>query len=196
MKDSDNMEVIVKNLNKKFGEKIIFNNFSASFSSDKITCIMGESGSGKTTLFNILSSLTIPDSYEILNVPKKIGYVFQENRLCENFSAITNIKIALSNKTVSDEEIEKNLNSVGIYDVSKKPVSKFSGGMKRRVAIVRAIMSDSDLILLDEPLNGLDEENQKKVIEYIINNTKNKVVIISTHDISNIDTFNANLLKL
>ncbi len=190
------MEVIVKNLNKKFGEKIIFNNFSASFSSDKITCIMGESGSGKTTLFNILSSLTIPDSYEILNVPKKIGYVFQENRLCENFSAITNIKIALSNKTVSDEEIEKNLNSVGIYDVSKKPVSKFSGGMKRRVAIVRAIMSDSDLILLDEPLNGLDEENQKKVIEYIINNTKNKVVIISTHDISNIDTFNANLLKL
>lgn len=196
MRDGDVMGIVVKNLNKSFNGKNVINNFSATFTEDKITCIMGKSGSGKTTLLNIFASLIEPDNAEILDISESVSYVFQENRLCENFSALTNVKITLNNKKITDEDIKENFRMVGIDDAYSKPVSSFSGGMKRRVAIVRAVLADSKVLLLDEPFSGLDDITKKKVIEYIINGSKNRTVIITTHDISDIDQFSANLINL
>lgn len=189
------MDIVIRNICKRYGEKTVLYNFNAVIKEGKATCIMGKSGSGKTTLVNLLLGLERPDTGEIKGMPENCSAVFQENRLCENFSALSNIMLALPDKT-NKTEAEENLLRLGIEEIKDKPIREFSGGMKRRVAILRAVMAKSEIVFFDEPFKGLDEEIKQKTIDFIKEKTKGKTVVIVTHNSEDIKNFNADLIKI
>lgn len=175
-------DIIIKNISKSFGEKTVLSNMSEVIQNEKITVIMGESGCGKTTLVNIIMGLEKADSGEISGTPAKISAVFQDDLLCEDFSAVSNVRSVVK-KTLPQEKIFACLNGLGLSSADLScPVRKLSGGMKRRVAIARAILSDSDLIIMDEPFKGLDEETRKNVVDFVLKETKSRTLLIITHD--------------
>lgn len=188
------MDIKVNNLYKSFKGQQVLNNLNISFSEGKISCIMGASGVGKTTLAYILMGLLEADSGEIIGLQtKKISPVFQEDRLIEHWDAIRNI-ILVSPKDVTSNTVEQHLIKLGLTDCKGKPVKSLSGGMRRRVAIVRAILSEYDVILMDEPFKGLDEELKKQVVDYVKENTKGKTVIVITHDRDEVEMMQAELI--
>lgn len=175
------MNILVKNLSKSFGDKKVLTNFSAEFREKKVTSIMGPSGCGKTTLLHILAGLLTPDQGEITGIPKKKSAVFQEERLLESFDAVTNVKM-VCHKDVSLSVIQDHLNRIGLSDSLSKPVIQLSGGMRRRVSIVRAVLGNGDIMFFDEPFKGLDSQTKQSVILYLKENIKDKTVIMVTHD--------------
>ena len=174
----------INDLTKSFGEKKVLSGFSALLPTKGVTVIMGESGCGKTTLINIIMGLEKADSGEISGIPSRISAVFQEDCLCEEFSALSNLK-AVTGKKVSRAEMIVYLERLGLTEADvTRPVRELSGGMKRRVAIARALVAEGDLVIMDEPFKGLDEEMRKKAINFVLNDTKKKArgLIVITHD--------------
>ena len=106
---------------------------------------------------------------------------FQEDRLCETFTAVANVRMTCPTG-VSRETIVRHLTEIGLDDSLSLPVSELSGGMRRRVAIVRAVLAGGDVLFFDEPFKGLDAELKRHVIRYVTENTKGKTVIVVTHD--------------
>ena len=190
------MNINIRNLTKKYGKKEIFKNFSLEIETGKVTALMGKSGFGKTTLIRILMELEKYDEGKITGLEnQKISTVFQEDRLCENLSAITNISIVCEKET-SIREISAELEKIGLKESQNKPVKTLSGGMKRRVAIIRCIMAKSDIIIFDEPLKGLDEITKKNVIRYLKEKIRGKTVIIVTHDIEEARQLDGTIVNL
>lgn len=189
------MNIKLKNITKSFENKIVLNNINVEIAEHRITCIMGPSGIGKTTLINILMGLVKADVGVVEGLDgRKIAAVFQEDRLCEAIDAIKNVQLVCK-KDISTK-IRDEFKLVGLSDYENKPVYVLSGGMKRRVAIVRAIMAESDVIIMDEPFKGLDDESKYKVIDYIKNKTVGKTVIIITHDKEIVSSLSAELICL
>ena len=116
--------------------------------------LMGPSGIGKTTLLLLLLGLVSPDSGEITGLPEKVSVIFQEDRLCEDFSALSNVAMVLPRG--GEETASALLKALGLEEAMRQPVHTLSGGMKRRVAIARGLAADSPLLLMDEPFKGLD----------------------------------------
>ena len=173
----------LKNISKSFDGKAVLKDFSLTIDDGEITAVMGESGSGKTTLLNLIAGLLEPDVGEINGLDnKKIGFVFQEDRLAENFTVYRNIRLACG-KNVDKAVIENALTQTGLdKSVLNAKVSTLSGGMKRRVSVIRAVLCGCDILLLDEPTKGLDEQNKHLVIDFILEKAKDKTVIWVTHD--------------
>lgn len=171
----------IKNICKSFGEKTVLDNFSMDLKSGEITCIKGPSGYGKTTLLRIIAGLETADSGTVEKEEGSIAFVFQEDRLAEDFNAVTNIRL-VTGKKLSNDEICAHLEEIGLTDDLNKPVRKFSGGMKRRVAIARAVCSDADYLLMDEPFKGLDEKLKSEVMDYVKRHSAGKTVVFVTHD--------------
>lgn len=188
-------DIILENICHSFDDKSVLSNFSAVFPEASVTCVMGESGCGKTTLLNIIMGLLAPDSGKISGIPDSMSAVFQEDRLCEDFSAVTNIRLAVGN-ALSDNTVEDHLTVLGLIDSIKKPIRELSGGQKRRVAIVRCILADSKLVILDEPFKGLDDENRRKAAEYVMAHRNGRTVIAVTHDAEDALLLNANVLHM
>ena len=143
----------------------------------EIVSLIGPSGSGKSTLLRCIHGLEKADSGEIANVPAKKAAVFQENRLCEDFSVLTNIKMV--NDTLTDDVVLNHLEAVDLEDCAKQRVNTLSGGMKRRVALVRAILAEKEILFLDEPTLGLDVIARSELWE-VIRSLKGRVTIILT----------------
>lgn len=186
------MDIKITNLSKKFGENVVLKDFSTTFPKGKITCIMGASGCGKTTLLNIILGLLPKDGGEIEGPPQKISAVFQENRLFNDFSVLDNLKAVIPN---NDSDLIKGINAMGLKEFIYAPVSSLSGGMKRRVALLRAIESDSDLIVMDEPFKGLDEGTKDRVIDYTLSRLEGRTAIVVTHDPAEAEKL-GNILKM
>lgn len=193
----DSMYIEVIDLCKKYGDIAVLDNLNLKFECGNINCIMGVSGCGKTTFLNIFMGILKADSGKILGIKDKIiSAVFQEDRLCENFNSIQNIKL-ICLKSVSETEIKQHLNSVGLFEAIYKPVSSLSKGMKRRTAIVRAMMYKSDILVMDEPFDGLDNLTKLNTIEYIKSNLNNRTLIFVTHNREDILKFNSkNIFKM
>lgn len=189
------MDMVVSDLTKSFGANRVLDKFNATFPEHKTTCIMGPSGCGKTTLLNILMGLMCPDSGTVRGVPQLKSAVFQEDRLCESFNAVANVRL-VCDKNVDNSQMIKHLEGIGLKDSLKQPVSELSGGMKRRVAIVRAILAESDILFLDEPFKGLDEETKRATMQYVRDNTKGRTVILVTHNIDEARAFDAYLVTM
>lgn len=159
-----------------------------------MTCIMGKSGIGKTTLLAVLMGLVKADEGAVTEMEhKKISAIFQENRLFENLDAVTNIRITTGK---SDAEIERFLQKMELKDIIGKPVSEYSGGMKRRVAIARALLAEYDILFMDEPLQGLDACTKEKVALMIKEQTNGKTVLFVTHEEKEAEFFQAERVEL
>lgn len=187
------MDIILEHVWKSFDEKRVLRDISCRFPEGKTTCLMGPSGSGKTTLLNILAGLTVPDGGSISGVPEKISMVFQEDRLCEDFSVLANTTMAVPKK---EKEALRLLAALGLENELSTPVRNLSGGMKRRVAIARALLYEGDLLLLDEAFKGLDPETKEKVMQAVGRETKGKTVISVTHDEQEALDFGDSILKI
>ena len=173
--------VEVKNLSKSFDGKTVLSDISLSFPAGSFTCIMGPSGCGKTTLLRIIAGLEKQDTGSVEKGNSSVSFVFQEDRLSESFSAMSNVRLVTGN-AISREEIMSHFSEVGLASYADKSVCDFSGGMKRRLAIVRAVCFNADLILLDEPFKGLDDKLKNQVMDYVKRHTSGKTVICVTHD--------------
>ena len=189
------MDIIVNNLSKKYNDKIILNNFNCIFKNKSVSFVIGKSGVGKTTLIRILMGLEVADNGEIIGInDKKISAVFQEDSLCENLSVLFNIKLVSEN--INNSQIENALELLDLKGCLYKRVRELSGGMKRRVAILRALLYDYDLLIMDEPFKGLDKGTKSKVMDFVINEINDKSAIIITHDIEDIEYFTSKGLEI
>ena len=194
------MVIKIEGLTKIYNNEKVLSDFSAVFRTGGRYLVKGASGTGKTTLLRLIMGLeessggtiTVADNYEetdkeaginkeyrkqIRNI--KLGAVFQEDRLCEEESAVTNVRI--TNHDIKPEMIREELIKLLDPEDIDKPAGKLSGGMKRRVSIVRACIAKRDIYLLDEPFTGLDAENAKRCATYIEEKTRNGILIITSH---------------
>ncbi|MBE6893984.1 MAG: ABC transporter ATP-binding protein [Ruminococcaceae bacterium] len=188
------MDIVIKDLCKSYGETAVLKQLNAVIEKGRITCLMGQSGVGKTTLLNILMGFEKADSGAVENLPQIKAAVFQENRLCESFTAFTNVKIA--NDSLTDSTITAHLCQVGLGEAVNQKVSTLSGGMKRRVALVRAVLAEKEILFLDEPFKGLDEDTKAVVTQYLLQHTKDTTVVMVTHDINESQSLGAKVLYL
>ena len=198
------MEEIImhaKGLHKSFGEALVLDNIELKVKRGERIAIIGASGSGKSTLLRCLNMLEAPTKGEIIfqnerldqgNINKKrqkIGFVFQSFNLFENMNVIKNITLAtlMQNKSLSKEMVNKKamdlLTKLGLEDKAYAWPSDLSGGQKQRVAIVRALMSDPEIMLFDEPTSALDPELVKEVLDVILELAKaGMTMVIVTHE--------------
>ena len=172
-------DLTLENICKKYGEKTVLQDVSFVFPGGRRTCIMGPSGCGKTTLLRIILGLETPDAGTMTGRPERLSAVFQENRLFEDFSALSNVAAVCSKEDKG--KIEEHLTALGLGDSLTKPVRTLSGGMKRRVAIARAVLAPGELMILDEPFTGLDKDTKAVVLEYLKTHTQGRTLILVTH---------------
>lgn len=190
------MPIVIRNLSKAFDGKSVLSGFTHTFPDNTVTCITGPSGCGKTTLLNLMLGLQNADSGEISGLSERtVSAVFQENRLFEHCSPTANLRAVLSGKEAL-AEIPEALNAVGLSEAAFQPVRTLSGGMKRRVAIVRALLTNADILLMDEPFKGLDAETRDTVIRWMLPRLAGKTVVIVTHDPAEADLLNGRILAL
>ena len=173
--------IVIQNLCKAYGAKTVLHDFSCILPAGKITGLMAPSGAGKTTLLRILMGFDYPDSGTIHGLDGlRLSAVFQEDRLCDNLTPIGNLRLVTP--SLSNKDAAKALCNVGLSDCLAQPVQELSGGMRRRVAILRALLADYDLLLLDEPFKGLDEKTKANVISDTRRCCDKKKVLMVTHD--------------
>ena len=191
----------IRNLSKSFGGKSVLENFSADLPAGSISALMAPSGSGKTTLLNLIAGLMPADDGSIVFDTEESGNahpvsfsagknddcrtvsfsaVFQEDRLLNEMTAESNVRLV--NPSLSLSDTINAMAELGLRESTYQSVRELSGGMKRRVAILRAVLHDSDILLLDEPFQGLDEETRKTVISFLRKKAENRTVLLITHN--------------
>ncbi|MDY0288906.1 MAG: ATP-binding cassette domain-containing protein [Sphaerochaeta sp.] len=181
----------IQNISKRYGDTVVFDRFSSTLHSGEVNVLFGASGSGKTTLLRLIMGLEEADEGSLSSFDNlQLSAVFQEDRLCNNLSAFSNVKLVVE-PSVSTEQIRAALGAVGLGDAIRKPARELSGGMRRRVALVRALLATYDLIILDEPFKGLDDLTKNQVIAYTVEATRGKTVILVTHDMEEADLMQA-----
>lgn len=176
-KQKQNPAVSFADVTKKYGACEVLKGYSGTYDFKKTYFFRSPSGSGKTTMFRLISGLEKPDEGKIEISAENIGYLFQEDRLCEDYSALINVAMVSSNPQKSKAMLCELLPQ----EVLDRPCRELSGGMKRRVALVRAFSTDADILLLDEPYTGLDVENAEKVKTFIQKYQQNSCVLLATH---------------
>lgn len=186
--------VSVKNICKAYGDTIVLQDLNLEFRMGSRTIIMAPSGYGKTTLLRILMGLETADSGTITGIPAKKSAVFQENRLCDSFTAAENIEMI--DRFHGCPDTKELLCEIGLGDSLKKPVKKLSGGMQRRCAIVRAMASDSEIIFLDEPFQGLDVENHRMTAEFIKKYLNGRTLIVVSHNVEDAELLGAEIINI
>lgn len=184
------MSIKVDHLNKGFDKLTLFNNFSWEFKANAITTILGPSGCGKTTLMNMVGGLIQPDGGEILGLDNQVlSYIFQEPRLLEWKTVSQNIEFVLMETYPQDKEreriVQRFINLVELSGFENYYPSQLSGGMRQRVSIARAFAYPSHLILMDEPLKGLDIKLKRNLIRAFarIWHYDRRTVLFVTHDV-------------
>lgn len=188
----------VKGLTKVVNGKTILNDINLNIDSGKIYGIIGRNGSGKTMLFKAICGLVKPTKGEIFvfdkaihkgELPPYTGAIIETPGFLSQYSAFKNLKLLASlNNKITDNDIKKTIELVELDPNDKIPVKKFSLGMKQRLGIAQAIMEKPQLLILDEPMNSLDEEGVKLVRNILLELKKQSVTIfISSHIKEDID---------
>lgn len=189
--DGADYAVRIKNISKKYGENTVISDLSMELKPGQKLGIMAPSGSGKTTLFRIILGLEDADTGSV-ETNGHIAAVFQEPLLCEKADLRTNIRI-----TGAEDEAIKYLSSKLLPgEQLNKTVENYSLGMKRRCSIIRALAIEGDILILDEPFASIDDVNRKKAAEAIRERTKDKAIIIFTHNEEDISLIGGTKLQI
>ena len=189
------MEIAVKHLCKSFGGRTVLRDLTFT-AGPGITAVMAPSGTGKTTLLRILLGLERPDSGTVEGLAgKRLTAVFQEDRLLEHLSAEGNLRFVLG-RVYDPAAARALLDRLGLPDTGPQPVREFSGGMKRRTAILRALAAPYDVLFADEPFQGLDQDTKGLVLDYWRERTRGKTVILVTHDLAEAEALGDHILSL
>lgn len=175
------MSLAVRDLSKAFENLQVLQGVNLDFKDSGIYCLMGPSGTGKTTFLRILMGLEKADTGVIQGWDgKRFSAVFQEDRLCEAYTPLDNVMMA-ADRSVTREAARRELCRILPEESVSRPVYTLSGGMKRRTAVCRALLAPYDILVMDEPFAGLDEDTRGQVLRYVREKTEGKLVILSTH---------------
>ena len=186
--------VVLMNVSKTIGHDDVLKNISATFESGKIYGIFGRNGSGKTMLFRAICGLIKITTGEIyfndlklhrdVSYAPNVGVIIETPSFWKQFSGFENLKmLAAIQGKITDVEIAESLQRVGLDPNDKRPVKKYSLGMKQRLAIAQGIMEKPDLIVFDEPTNALDEEAVKLLRQILIEEkARGAIVLIASHN--------------
>ena len=166
----------VRDLGKSYHGRWIFRHVEQEFHGGEFLVLDTPSGSGKTTFFRCLCGLERPEEGGVSGIDT-FSVQFQEDRLCEDYSAVKNLEMILGDALQAREALTQLLPEEAL----EQPCSELSGGMKRRVALVRAMEAGAQCVLLDEPFTGLDEENRKKAEDYIRQKAGERILMLATH---------------
>lgn len=182
------MPIRIRHIEKAYNGKPVLSDFTAAMQPGGRYLLMAPSGAGKTTLLRLMTNLEEADSGTITGMPDRIGMVFQEDRLCEDFDAVCNIMLGMrkeectgKRKEALTEYVRAEAAKLLPSDCLTKPVRNLSGGMRRRVALQRAVLSGADILILDEPFTGLDDESRARSAVYLVENLKGRTLIVTTH---------------
>lgn len=168
----------LQQVSKSYGRVPVLQGVNASYEAGQRYYFRTPSGSGKTTLFRLIAGLEEPDKGGFIQrMGSRISMVFQEDRLCETYSALVNVDMVTGDRASSREHLLCLLEEADL----DRPCRELSGGMKRRVAIARAMAAGGDVILLDEPYTGLDHESRSRAEQYIRNRGADSALLIATH---------------
>jgi len=183
-----------KDISITFDNKTVFRDFSLTLPDKGAVCLFGPSGCGKTTLLNIIAGLLKPQKGNVKGLEHKtVSYVFQSPRLLPWQNVADNIRLV---RPCSDEELDKLLKIIDMPDEADSMPDELSGGMKQRVSIARALNFDGDILLLDEPMNGLDAELAARLWQYILQQYENKLVIFITHNRKEAEKYAERIIEL
>ena len=191
------MSIEVKNLKKSFEDKVVINDISFKVNDGEILAIVGFSGSGKSTVLKLISGLIPYDEGEIITSDGDIAMVFQYSALFDSLNVFENISFALRErkdlrKLYTREQLQsivaQKLELVGLQGIENKFPSELSGGMQKRVSFARAIVTEPNTILYDEPTAGLDPMSSTLIEDYIVRlkHEINAASIVVTHQMSTI----------
>ena len=183
-------DISVECVSKSFADKTVLSNVSFTVKGGSTAVIQGASGSGKTTLIRIIAGLIKPDSGSVNGItPDKVSFLFQDDRLFPWLTALQNVEAVIKQKDgkMLARELLDMLGLGSAADMNAYP-SELSGGMNRRVAIARALAYDSELLILDEALRGLDEANTENTISVIKQYSRGKTLISVTHKLSSLES--------
>lgn len=192
----------VKNVTMKYGKTTVLDNISIDFESG-IYGLLAPNGAGKTTLLKLLSTLAFPSGGEVLyngesvyaldeKYREIIGYLPQQFGYYRDYSPRSYLRYLAALKGIArekaDARIDELLETVALSDVADKKMKKFSGGMIQRVGVASALLSDPEIIMLDEPTAGLDPKERVRFRNLISRLSENKTVILSTHIVSDVES--------
>jgi ABC-2 type transport system ATP-binding protein len=186
---------------KTYGDVVALEDVTLEFPSGKLTGFLGPNGAGKTTTFRAILGLTRPEAgrIEVLGTPistdlprlvKRIGAVVEEPGLHRTLDAVDNMRVAAFTLGAGHDRIDELLDFVGLATDSHRPVSGFSKGMRQRLALAIALLGDPEILVLDEPLDGLDPAGQvtlKATLRALVDD-RAKTVIVSSHDLADVES--------
>ncbi len=194
------MSVIeVKGIVKKWGNNTVLKSVDLAVESSEIIGIIGHNGSGKTVLMKCICGFITPDSGEItvsgkrigkdIDIPKNIGLIIETPGFLPNFSGFSNLwQLAKIRGKISKEDVRSVMKTVGLNPNEKKHVGKYSLGMRQRLGIAQAIMENPDILILDEPMNGLDKNGVADMRELFLQlKADGKTIIVASHNSVDID---------
>ena len=196
------MELLIEHLTKKYGQKVALKDFSYTFTPG-IYGILGANGAGKTTLMNLITDNVkrtggsiLWNGQEILKLGKDfrrlLGYMPQQQGMYADFSARAFLRYMASVKQLprkeAGEQIEQLLSLVNLSEVAHKKLGGYSGGMRQRVLMCQALLGTPEILILDEPTAGLDPKERLRLRQYIADLAKDRIVFITTHIVSDIET--------
>lgn len=189
-----NMEIIkVENVSLKIKKDIILDKINVNFEKGKIHGLIGRNGSGKTMLMKCICGFVKVTSGQVIvdnkvvgkdcDFPDNIGVIIETPGFIPYYSGFRNLKLlAKINNKIIDNDIKKSMESVGLNPNLKRAVGKYSLGMRQRLGLAQAIMENPEILILDEPMNGLDKEGVQDMRKYLIElRNQGKTIILASH---------------
>ena len=193
------MNIIIDNITKSYHRQCVLSNVTVQFEHGKIHGLTGRNGSGKTQLFKCICGYVTPDSGTVtvagkqvgkdMEFPPHLGLLIETPGFLSNYSGLFNLQLlAAINTKRSPKDLYAVLERVGLRDAAGKKVGKYSLGMRQCLGIAQAIMDDPELLILDEPFNGLDDEGVKSVRQLLLNlKEQGKTILLASHNPYDID---------
>lgn len=194
-----NPVIEVKDVTKKFKDATVLDHVSLTIEKGSICGLTGCNGSGKTVLMKVICGFVFPDSGSVsvrdrrigkdCDFPENVGIIIETPNFSPFLSGFSNLKsLASIRKKIDEDKVRKTMELVGLDPASKKWVSKYSLGMRQRLGIAQAIMEDQDLLILDEPMNGLDKQGAADVRELLLRmKEEGKTILLASHNAQDIE---------